>query len=258
VAIRSAKDVPILEGHIEDSSPPPASSDGEARAAGDGAVARASLSLAPIGDHPLYGSAAFFDAAAEQLAVSTEHGLELAGAVYARRAGDRTLLLGVKRCSSGQPGRVAVDPSWGSILWHTHPGLKGSLAAFSNEDLEAARVAGKPLLVIGFGGLSPDVITTLTLPMGWKALLLSGSVKGLLSLEKHGKLKRRLLRLGVAARVCYPSGRIQPVMRRRAAPWQHAFDDVSFLVDRSIGAVERTGQAALGKVLRAVAERIAR
>jgi len=259
MAIRSARDIPVVEGQLEGETvgaddeqkklPPPPSG---------GAVSRASLSLAPLGEHALYGSRAFFEAAAEQLAVSTEHGLELAGAVYARRSGDRTLLLGMKRCASGAPGRVGIDPRWGSILWHTHPGLRGSLAAFSNEDLEAAKQCDKPLLVIGFGGLSPDVITTLTLPLGWQSLLISGGIKGVMALEKRGRLRRRLLAMGVAARVCYPSGRIQPVIKSRAQPWQHAYDDVSFLLDRGIGAIERKGQAAIGRVLKAVVGRVTR
>lgn len=257
MVIRPLKDAPVLDGRLEGEEP--AAPDAEVvpdEHAQDGArrsaVSRASLSLAPVGEHPLYGSTRFFEDAVEQLATSTEHGLELAGAVYARQAGDRTLLLGLKRCASGKPGRVMVDPSWGEILWHTHPGLKGSLAAFSGEDLVAARESRKPLLVIGFGGLSPDVITTLTLPLGWKGFLLSGGVKGLMSLEKRGRLKQRLMRFGVSARVCYPSGRIQPVMRTKGTPLQHAFDDVSFLVDRTIGAVERKGQAAIRSVIEKV------
>ncbi len=260
MTIRPLKDEPVLEGRLEGEGGREATSRAPERipdareqdGARRGAVARASLSLVPVGEPPLYGSARFFEDAAEQLGVSTSHGLELAGAVYARQVGERTLLLGLKRCASGKPGRVLVDPSWGEILWHTHPGLKGSLAAFSGEDLDAARQSHKPLLVVGFGGLSPDVISTLTLPLGWKAFLISGGVKGLMSLEKRGRLKQRLLRFGVSARVCYPSGRIQPVVRSQGTPFQHAFDDVSFLVDRTIGAVERKGQAAIRTVLQKV------
>ena len=81
------------------------------------------------------------------------------------------MLVGLTRQMTGEPGRVPVDPTWGSVLWHTHPGLRGSLAAFSIEDLEVARRADKPLLVIGFGGLSPEVISTLALPFGLRAFL---------------------------------------------------------------------------------------
>jgi hypothetical protein len=259
VAIRPLKDAPILDAQLEEEPRTTQSEDVPDRrqqaSARRGAVARASLSLAPTGERPLYGTARFFEAAAEQLLLSTSHGLELAGAAYARRDSERTLLVGLKRCGSGAPGRVAVDPSWGEILWHTHPGLKGSLAAFSGEDLEAARLSHKPLLVIGFSGLSPDVVTTFTLPLGYRGFLLSSAVKGLLSLEKSGRLQRRLLRFGIAARVCYPSGRIQPVMRASGTPLQYALDDVSFLLDRTIGAVERRGQAALKAALKKVVGR---
>lgn len=209
----------------------------------------ASTALVPRTEAALYGSRAFFERAAEELLVSTEHGLELAGAAFARQKDGRTVLVGLKRAVTGQPGRVGIDPEWGSILWHTHPGLRGSLAAFSIEDLEVARRAAKPLLVVGFGGLSPEVLTTLTLPFGMRAFLASAGLKGLMTLEKKGMLRRRLLRLGVAARVCWPSGAIQPVLRANATPLQAALDEMSFAVDRGVGAVERVGQQALRDVL---------
>lgn len=216
------------------------------------AVAAARLDVAPRGEPPLFGSKAFFARAAEELFESTSAGLELAGAVLARPGEGRTTLVGLSRRGCGQPGRVAIDPSWGAMLWHTHPGLRGSLAAFSNEDLEAAKLANRPLLVVGFGGLSPDVVTTLTLPIGVKGLLLSAGIKGLMTLEKSGALQRRLLALGVAARVCYPSGRIQPVLRARATPLQAALDDMSFAIDRGVGAVERAGQKAIKDLVAAL------
>jgi hypothetical protein len=209
----------------------------------------ASTALVPRTESPIYASQAFFDRAAEELMTSTQHALELAGAAFARQKDGRTLLVGLKRETAGQQGRVAIDPEWGSILWHTHPGLRGSLAAFSIEDLDVARRANKPLLVIGFGGLSPDVLSTLTLPFGLRAFVASAAVKGLLSLEKRGVLKDRLLRAGVAARVCWPSGQIQPVLRANATPFQAALDEMSFALDRGVGAVERLGQQALRDVL---------
>lgn len=251
--IRSARDQPILEAALEaehtDAPASEAPAPPEVAEARRTAVARASLSLTLRGERPLFGSQSFFRRAADELFVSTSHGLELAGALYARQTHGRTLLVGLTRKASGLPGRVTVDPSWGSLLWHTHPGLRGSLAAFSNEDVECAKKARKPLLVIGFGGLSPDVLSTLSLPLGLKALLLSAGIKGVLSLEKLGHLRLGLLRLGVAARVCYPSGRIQPVLRAGAAPWRHALDEVSFSIDRTVGAIERTGQAAIKRAV---------
>ena len=87
------------------------------------------------------------------------------------------------------------------------------------------------------------------MPLGRKAMLLSGGFKGLLALERSGKLKERLLRLGVVARVCYPNGTIKPVLRWRASPLVYALDDVSFAIDRSVGAVERVGQQVLGQAV---------
>jgi hypothetical protein len=198
---------------------------------------------------PLWATAAFFRRAAEELVVSTRTGRELAGACFVKEKAGRATLVGLKREMSGMPGRVAVDPTWGSVLWHTHPGLKGSLAAFSLEDLEVARQSGKPLLVIGFVGFSLDVLSTVALPFGWRAALASAGIKGLLALEKSGRLPTRLLELGVGARVCWPSGVIRPVIRRGAPPWRQAIDEMNFVVDRGVGAVERTGQAALRDVL---------
>lgn len=214
-----------------------------------GSIGRASLAVrAPLG-RTLFASRAFFDRAAEELWASTEHGIELSGAVYAQQDGHRMTLVGLKRCASGEPGRVEVNPSWGKILWHTHPGLRGSLAAFSGEDVEAARIAGRPLLVIGFGGLSPDVLTTLALPLGLKSMLVGAGIKGLLTLEKNGVLTKRLLRLGVAARVCYPNGEIRPVHKRGGSPMERAVEDMSFALDRSMGAIERVGQAAAKRAI---------
>ncbi|MFZ9886362.1 MAG: hypothetical protein ACO3JL_02570 [Myxococcota bacterium] len=255
MTIRPWKDSPVVEATViaaepASSRPGAALDEAELHEARDGAVARASLSVVPHGRGALYGTARFFADAAEQLSVSTAHGLELAGAVYATQVGERTLLLGLKRCASGSPGRVVVEPEWGEILWHTHPGMKGSLAAFSNEDLEAAKRVRRPLLVVGFGGLSPDVLSTLALPFGYRSLLAATGVKALLSLEKRGRLRQRLIRMGVAARVCYPSGRIQPVIRTRATPLEYALDDASFLIDRTLGSIERRGQAAVRRALR--------
>ena len=240
--------VEVSEDPAAQSAPDP----GEQRRARARSVQRASLVMQVRRRGPLYGSRGFFKRAAEQLSMSTRHGLELAGAVYARELAGRTILVGLQRRGSGKPGRVAISPAWGSILWHTHPGLRGSLAAFSSEDLEASRGADRPLLVIGYGGLSPEVLSTFTLPLGLRGLLLASGVKGIMSLEKAGHLKERLLRLGVAARVCYPDGTVQPVLRLKAAPMMHAFEDMSFAIDRSVGAMERAGQRALRKVIERV------
>ena len=244
---------PIIDATIEElrgnSTHPIPASDAQEQARSTSMQADASTALVPRAEIALYGSEEFFARAAEELMTSTQVGLELAGAAFARPKKGRTVLVGLKRMTTGQPGRVPIDPDWGAILWHTHPGLRGSLAAFSIEDLDVAKRSQKPLLVIGFGGLSPDVLTTLTLPFGLRAFIASAGLKGLLALEKKGVLRDRLLRLGVAARVCWPSGAIQPVLRANATPFQAALDEMSFAVDRGVGAVERVGQQALRDLL---------
>jgi hypothetical protein len=229
----------------------------EQQAARKGALSAASTTTHAIAnrERTLHGSRAFFRRAAEELVASTRTGRELSGVCYVKEVDGRVVLVGLKREQSGQPGRVAVDPTWGSVLWHTHPGLRGSLAAFSIEDLEVARQSGKPLLVIGFVGFSLDVLSTLAMPFGLKAALASAGIKGLLALEKSGKVPTKLLELGVGARVCWPSGLIQPVLRKNAAPWQAAVDDMGFALDRGVGAVERAGQRVLREVIGAFSDR---
>ena len=242
-----------IEATIEEwrgtSAHPIPASEAQQEARATSLQADATTALVPRAERALYGSAEFFARAGEELMTSTQVGLELAGAAFTRRTKGRTVVVGLKRAMTGQPGRVAIDPEWGAVLWHTHPGLRGSLAAFSLEDLDVAKRSGKPLLVIGFGGLSADVLTTLTLPFGLRAFLVSAGLKGLLALEKKGILRDRLLKIGVAARVCWPSGVIQPVLRANATPLQAALDEMSFAVDRGVGAVERAGQQALRDVL---------
>lgn len=205
-------------------------------------------------DRPLWGSRGFFRRAAEELVVSTKMTRELAGGAFVKERAGRLVLVGLRREMSGQPGRVGIDPTWGSVLWHTHPGLRGSLAAFSIDDLEVARQSGKPLLVIGFVGFSLDVLSTLAMPFGLKAALASGGIKGLLALEKSGRLSTKLLQYGIGARVCWPSGVIQPVRRRSAPPWQQAADEMSFAFDKGVGVVERGGQRVLREVMSRLVE----
>ena len=212
-------------------------------------VSSGSLDVAIEGETQVYGTPQFFDRATEELLLSTRYGVEFGGAVIARQKGGRTVLVGLQRKQTGQGGRVAINGEWGSILWHTHPGLRGSLAAFSNEDLQVSKQTKKPLLVIGFASLSPDVLSTLTLPLGVRGMLLSSGVKALLSLEKKGRIQTNFLRMGTAARICYPSGAVRPVVRLGASPLSAAAEDVSFLLDQGVGAVERAGQRAIRRLI---------
>jgi hypothetical protein len=210
--------------------------DGEVRSAGAG------LFFGVPSGEPLWASDEFFTQAVHVLKKSTHLRQELAGAVNAREEEGRFLLVGLIEKEKGAHRYVSVSAEWGSLLWHTHPGLSGTLAAFSDEDLKVARTCGRPLLVIGYGSLSVEVMSTLTLPLGRRAFFISAGIKGLMWLENQDILPTRLLDKGVAVRVCYPDGQIRPVMRLSASPSAQALSEVGFMIDKSVGRLERKGQ----------------
>ncbi len=184
----------------------------------------------PIAGTPeVRGSAAFFEAAAELLVESTRIKRELGGACYFVRKGDLVILVGLVRCSDGKATHVAVRPSWGSVLWHTHPGMSFSLAAFSEPDIEGARIANRPLLVIGYKSASPDVIGLTT-----AVDLLRGS---------DDRWNDRLLRMGVSAQICWPNGVIRPIRHHTRTPLQGAIEDASLRVDTVLGKAARAVSA---------------
>ena len=190
----------------------------------------------------LYGTPAFFAEALRHLKESTRLRRELAGAVVAREEQGRCLLIGLQEKEKGQHRHVAVSADWGSLLWHTHPGLSGTIAAFSEEDLEVARTSGRPLLVIGYGSLSVEVISTLALPLGKRAFFISAGLKGLMWLENQEILPTKLLEKGMAIRICYPDGTIKPITPVNSSPGAKAMNEVGFMIDKSVGALERKGQ----------------
>ena len=149
---------------------------------------------------------------------------------------------GVSRARNGRTQTREGLSRLGSVLWHTHPGLSGTIAAFSEEDLEVARTSGRPLLVIGYGSLSVEVLSTIALPLGKRAFFISAGLKGLMWLENQEMVPTRLLEKGVAVRVCYPDGTIKPVLRAQASPSAQAMSEVGFIIDKSVGALERKGQ----------------
>jgi hypothetical protein len=177
------------------------------------------------GTPEMFGSAAFFASATETLVLSTKERREIGGACYYVHKGDAVILVGLERLSRGRATHVAIDPSWGSVLWHTHPGKSFSLAAFSEEDIQGARQARRPLLVIGYKSASPDVLGV-TMAAG----MLGGD---------GDELNERLLRIGVAAQVCWPNGEIRPVLRYQRSGLREAVDQASFQVDRALGAAAR-------------------
>ena len=191
-------------------------------------LGHATVHATVAGTPAVYGSRAFFAAATEVLLESTRERRELGGACYFVVRDAALVLVGLQTRSSGQAVHVALAPSWGSVLWHTHPGMSFSVAAFSDEDLAGARRAGRPLLVIGYQSASPDVLG-LTLAAG-----LAGG--------KDHEVTRQLLRVGVAARVCWPTGEVRPVRRYRQEGVGRALDEASFHVDRVLGAAARAVQ----------------
>ncbi len=191
----------------------------------------------------LYGSDEFFDQAVAILKQSTQQKAELAGAVVAEEVNGKFLLVGLTQKETGSQRHVMVQSDWGSLLWHTHPGFSGTIAAFSEDDLEVARTSGRPLLVIGYGSLSIEVLSTLALPLGRRAFFISAGLKGLMWLENKDKIPTRLLEKGVAVRVCYPDGVIQPVLRMNSSPAERAVGEVGFMLDKSVGYLERQGQS---------------
>lgn len=200
----------------------------------------------PIAGTPeVCGSAAFFEAAADALVESTRSKRELGGACYFTRKGDAVVLVGLARRSDGKATHVNVRPSWGSILWHTHPGMSFSLAAFSTPDIEGARIADRALLVIGYTAASPDVLGLTT-----AADVLRGS---------KDPLTDRLLRVGVSAQVCWPNGDIRPVRHFTRTPLQGALEDASFRVDSALGKASRAvAPSALGALQSKLVDKLSR
>jgi hypothetical protein len=188
-------------------------------------LGQATLHARIEGTPDLLGSDACFEAATEALVESTRSARELGGACYFVQKGGAVVLVGLSRRAQGHGDHVTVQPSWGSVLWHSHPGQQLSLAAFSTPDIEGARAAGKPLLVIGYRTASPDVL-------GLTAV--ADLVRG-----RDDPLTDRLLHMGVAAQVCWPSGEIRPVERYRRDPANDALGKLSFHVDSALGSASR-------------------
>ena len=190
-----------------------------------------------LGRPTVVGTQSFFDDARELVLRSTLDNRELAGAALGVREGEQLVLTALELEREGQPNRVSMDPDWGSVLWHTHPGPH--FAAFSQQDVRAASHMGNPLLVLGYGGHSPDLLTYATGVFGTPAIVASLGVKGWLWLERSGQVPPALLKRGIAARVCFPTGAIEPVHRLHGTPLRRALDTASFQVDSNLGQAGR-------------------
>lgn len=188
-------------------------------------LGKATLHPEITGTPHVFGSGAFFSSATDLLVASTRDKCELGGACYCVKKDNALVLVGLKRFSRGDAKHVAVDPDWGAVLWHTHPGLSFSIAAFSGGDIEGARLTDRPLLVIGYRSASPDVL---------------GITQALSMVQQtEAAILDRLLRIGVAARVCWPNGEVRAVRRYQASGLREVVDDATFQIDRAVGVAAR-------------------
>lgn len=120
------------------------------------------------------------------------------------------------------------------LSWHTHPGLRFSMAGFSDGDVAAVQQTRQPLLVIGYTVAAPETLSWLAIAGGWQGVVVTAVIQGALRLEAAGKLPTGLSRVGVAARLLLPDGGQHPVRRLRAAGWQRALETGTFEVDKAV------------------------
>src|SRR4051812_1615452 len=90
------RDDDVIDANVEEirgnSAHPIPAKDAQEEARAGSMQADATTALVPQTEAPLYGAQSFFDRAAEELVTSTQHGLELAGAAFARKRAGRTVL----------------------------------------------------------------------------------------------------------------------------------------------------------------------
>ena len=159
------------------------------------------------------------------------------------------VLTGLNRRAVGEPGKLTVDPTWGSLLWHTRPGMMSAVAAFSDRDRKLARQLGRPLITISHTALSPTAAASLVFPVGVRTLMLAAGLKGLLALDRKRKGTPLLLGRAAAARVVYPGGAVEAVEHAGATLPREVFDRAAFNVDQALGQVERKARRFLKDVV---------
>jgi hypothetical protein len=120
----------------------------------------------------------------------------------------------------------------GELSFHTHPGLKFSMAGFSELDRRAVEQTRRALLVIGYTVVAPEILSVVVLATGWNGLLVGAAIQGVLRAEAAGHLEPRLSRVGIAARLLLPDGRQLPVRALRADAWRRAIEASTFEIDR--------------------------
>ncbi len=197
---------------------------------------------------------------------STRIGLEAAGSCALRKAttgeieasglpGDEVFVVEDFRIEhTGSANMVAMppDPGPGRISIHTHPGLHFGLSWFSEEDEHAVATLARPLMVIGYTALSPELMSTLAVPFGWAGIATAAGVHTALRMEANGVMEPRLLRRAVTARVLFPGMRVVGVRAAQAEPWRRNWEAATFAADGAVAKTERATRKALGTVWKQV------
>ncbi|MCP4804017.1 MAG: hypothetical protein GY913_19360 [Proteobacteria bacterium] len=181
----------------------------------------------------------------DTLVRSTKEGREFAGTCRVRPpaaseiSGDeatRTWVIeGFETKVKGSASEVSSPPSDGSPLdWHTHPGLRGGFAGFSTQDERVVDARRRPMTVIGYTALSPQFLTALTIPLGGWGFAASLGLHALLQAEARVQgVDPKILRVGVAARVRFPGGRVLPMRLLDQPGWARVWSDATFHVDQA-------------------------
>lgn len=213
------------------------------------------------------------DRMVDLLVRSTKDGAEFAGTCVLRAPAGHELagledadpervwvIDGFDHTERGSANNVVVPDPGNSLLdWHTHPGLKGGFAGFSKQDERAVRSRRRPMVVIGYTVLGPQFIGVVTLPLGGWGLAASLGLTAALQVEARRQgTEPRLLRLGAAARVSFPDGRVLPVLLADAPGWKRAFDRASFQVDQVATKASQATEEVKDRLLLELQKRLAR
>ena len=181
----------------------------------------------------------------DTLVRSTREGLEFAGTCRVRppastevedpkQAARTWVVEGFETKIKGTATSVGTPPSDGSPLdWHTHPGLRGGFAGFSQADEYAVDARTRPMTVVGYTALSPQFLGVMTIPLGGWGFAASLGLMALLQAEARVQgVEPRTLRLGAAARVRFPGGRVIPMQLVDQSGWEKAWGQATFQVDQ--------------------------
>ena len=151
---------------------------------------------------------------------------------------------------SPHPGDSPLD-------WHTHPGLRGGFAGFSEVDERAVEARRRPMAVVGYTALSPQFMGILTIPLGGWGFAASLGLMALLQAEARVQgVEARALRLGAAARVRFPGGRTLPMQLIDPSGWDKAWTTATFEVDKVATKASRVANDAAMKLWAEVRKKI--